>query len=102
MGVYQWLLRQNGFTVSDTGYFVYANASSDKEAFDGKLEFEVTLVPATGTTDWIDDILPKIQSCLDADEIPPVGAKCEYCPYREAAGKKLQALHRTAAKTAKA
>jgi len=24
--VYQWLLRQNGFTVSDTGYFVYTNA----------------------------------------------------------------------------
>src|SRR6266850_408787 len=25
--VYQWLLRQNGFQVSDTGYFVYTNAS---------------------------------------------------------------------------
>ena len=24
---YQWLLRQNGFTVSDTGYWVYENAS---------------------------------------------------------------------------
>lgn len=26
MEVYQWLLRKNGFEVSDTGYFVYANA----------------------------------------------------------------------------
>ncbi|MBU6323221.1 MAG: PD-(D/E)XK nuclease family protein [Patescibacteria group bacterium] len=98
MGVYQWLLRQNGFPVSDTGYFVYANASSDKEAFDGKLEFEVTVVPCTGTTDWIDEVLPQIQACLDADAVPPSGGACEFCPYREAAGKKLLALHRASAK----
>ncbi|MDP3646204.1 MAG: PD-(D/E)XK nuclease family protein, partial [bacterium] len=45
MEVYQWLFRRNGFKVSDTGYFVYANAGRDKKAFDGVLEFEVTLVP---------------------------------------------------------
>ena len=27
MEVYQWLFRRNGFKVSDTGYFVYANAT---------------------------------------------------------------------------
>ena len=94
MGVYQWLLRKNGFTVSDTGYFVYANAKADKEAFDGQLEFEVTVVPCDGSTDWIDEALPKIQTCLAGDEIPPSGERCEYCPYRNAAGKKLLALHR--------
>lgn len=94
MGVYQWLLRNNGFEVSSTGYFVYANASADKEAFDGQLEFEVTLVPCEGDTSWIDEILPKIKETLDSDAIPPSGKSCEYCPYREAAGKKLLALHR--------
>ncbi len=98
MGVYQWLLRNNGFTVSDTGYFVYANASSDKEAFDGQLEFEVTVVPSTGKSDWIDDILPKIKEVLDAGILPPSGKDCEYCPYREAAGKKLQAVHKATKK----
>jgi hypothetical protein len=98
MGVYQWLLRKNGFKVSSTGYFVYANASSDAKAFDAKLEFEVTVVPCEGDTDWIDDILPKIKATLDADAIPPTGEACEYCPYREAAGKKLQALYKVAAK----
>jgi hypothetical protein len=93
IGVYQWLLKQNGFTVSPIGYFVYANASSDKAAFDGILEFEVTLVPCEGDTGWIDALLPKIRACLDADTIPPVGERCEFCPYREAAGKKLQAVH---------
>src|SRR3989344_3709722 len=51
--IYQWLFRQNGFKVSDTAYFVYANASKDAEAFDGKLEFEVTLVPYTGDASWV-------------------------------------------------
>ena len=93
MGVYQWLLRKNGFDVSSTGYFLYANASSDKEAFDAQLEFELTLVPCEGDTTWIDDILPKIKKTLDTDAVPASGASCEFCPYREAAGKKLQAIH---------
>ncbi len=95
IGVYQWLLRQNGFTVSDTGYFVYANARSDKEAFDAQLEFEVTLVPCTGSADWIEEVLPRIKACLESDAIPESGKKCEYCPYRTAAGKKLLALHQS-------
>lgn len=98
MGVYQWLLRNNGFAVSTTGYFVYANASADKAAFDGKLEFEVTVVPCEGDTEWIDEILPKIKSALDSDALPPVGIGCEFCAYREAAGKKLLAMHRASKK----
>lgn len=98
MGVYQWLLRNNGFDVSPRGYFVYANASSDEDAFDGKLEFEVTVVPCDGETEWIDDILPKIKETLESNTIPPTGKACEFCPYREAAGKKLLALHRAGKK----
>lgn len=98
MGVYQWLLEKNGFKVSPKGYFVYANASSDGKAFDGKLEFEVTVVPCEGDTGWIDDILPKIKETLDAEAVPPTGKACEFCPYREAAGKKLLALHKRATK----
>lgn len=94
MGVYQWLLRKNGFDVSPTGYFVYANAKTDKKAFDGELEFEVTVVPCEGETGWIDEILPKIKTALDSEEIPAPGKTCDYCVYREAAGKKLLALHR--------
>lgn len=99
MGVYQWLLRKNGFTVADIGYFVYANAASDSAAFDGKLEFEVTLVPCEGKTDWIDQLLPKIKACLESDTIPETGSACEFCPYREAAGKALQKMHQAAQTT---
>ena len=44
MEVYQWLLRHNDLKVSDTGYFVYANGKRDREAFDGKLEFDIKLI----------------------------------------------------------
>ncbi len=92
IGVYQWLLKNNGFEVSPMGYFVYANASSDKAAFDAQLEFDVTIVPCEGETDWVDEILPRVKQCLDAEKLPEVGERCEFCPYREAAGKKLQEL----------
>ena len=94
MEVYQWLLRQSGFRVSDTGYFVYANASKDREAFDGKLEFEVTLVPYTGDDGWVEETLSRIKETLDSNRLPPIGESCDYCAYRETVGKKLQAIHK--------
>jgi len=92
MGVYQWLLQRNGFDVAERGYFVYANASAEEAAFDGKLEFEVTVVPCEGENDWIEPTLVAIKTCLDADVIPAIGDACEFCVYREAAGRKLQAF----------
>ncbi|HVV39208.1 MAG TPA: PD-(D/E)XK nuclease family protein [Candidatus Paceibacterota bacterium] len=89
MEIYQWLLRQKGFKVSDTGYFVYANASKDKEAFDGKLEFDITLIAYTGKTDWVEPTLTKLKECLDSDQIPAASDDCDYCRYRQAAGKAL-------------
>lgn len=92
MGVYQWLLRQNGFTVSDTGYFVYANATKDHDGFFDTLHFDTTLVPCVGDTSWIPKTLTAIKATLDADMYPESGNSCEYCPYREACGKKLIAI----------
>jgi CRISPR/Cas system-associated exonuclease Cas4 (RecB family) len=87
--VYQWLLRRNGFKVSDTGYWFYANASKDREAFDGRLDFELTLVPYKGNDNWVEPTLFKIKECLESDALPAAGADCDYCRYREAAGKAL-------------
>lgn len=90
MEIYQWLLRQKGFAVSNTGYFVYANATKDREAFDGKLDFEVTLIPYEGNDAWVEGALVEAKACLDSATIPPVGSECDYCVYREAAGKALK------------
>lgn len=84
MEFYQWLLRQNGFTVSDTGYFVYCNGKRDREAFDGKLEFDVKILPYTGSADWIEPTLVAIKRCLMSEEIPDLGVACDFCAYRDA------------------
>lgn len=81
MEVYQWLMRQNGFNVSDTGYFVYANGKRDREAFDGKLEFDVKLIPYTGSDKWVEKTLLDMKKCLDSEEIPKPSPNCEYCSY---------------------
>lgn len=81
MEVYQWLLRRNDFNVSDTGYFVYANGKRDREAFDGKLEFDVKLIPYTGKDNWVEKTLHEMKACLDQDEVPRPAPNCEYCNY---------------------
>jgi len=101
LGVYRWLLEQNGFSVQEMGYLVYANASKDEDAFDDRLTFETTLVECPTETGWIKETLAKIQKCLEGDEIPPAGEYCEHCPYREAVGKKLLAIHQENKKKAK-
>ena len=93
LGVYRWLLEQQGFAVAEKGYLVYANADKDLDAFDNKLIFETTVVEVEAVTEWIEASLTAIKECLEADVIPPIGRQCEHCPYREAAGKKLLALH---------
>lgn len=88
--VYQWLFRRNDFNVSDTGYFVYANADADKAAFDGKLEFDIKLLPYIGDDSWVEPTLFEIKQCLDDPRVPKASAECDHCRYREAAGKVLQ------------
>ncbi len=80
MEIYQWLLRQNGLKVSDTGYWVYCNADKDRKAFDGRLEFELTLLSYKGSDKWVEPTLAKIKQTLEAD-MPKEAADCEHCAY---------------------
>jgi len=83
MEIYQWLFRQNGFKVSNTGYFVYCNGKTDVKAFDGKLEFDVTLIPYQGNDSWIEKTIFNLHKCLNSDEIPKADPDCDYCSYIE-------------------
>ncbi len=85
MEVYQWLLRQNQFQVLNTGYFVYVNGKTDRAAFDGKLEFDVTVIPYQGDDSWIEERLLAAKECLTKEELPESDPFCEYCSYRKAA-----------------
>ena len=81
MEVYQWLFKMNGFPVSNIGYFVYVNGKADKEAFDGKLEFEPKLIPYEGNDAWIEPALMMAKDCLDALDLPQSDPECECCGY---------------------
>lgn len=85
MEIYQWLFRQNGFKVSDTGYFVYCNGKRDKEAFDASLEFDIKLIPYEGSDSWVEGVIVKAKQCLDGD-IPKAYEGCDFCNYKQAAG----------------
>ena len=87
MEVYQWLFRKNGFTVCETGYFLYCNGLTDRETFDQRLDFDVTIIPYKGSGAWIDKAIQDIHACLSSDKIPQQGPDCVYCQYREAVDK---------------
>lgn len=87
--VYQWLLRRNGFQVSDTGYFVYTNARFDLDGFNDRVEFKTKLIPYTGSDSWVEPVLEKMKACMDSETMPPVGESimggpCEFCSYARA------------------
>jgi len=82
---YQWLLRAKNFAVNDVAYFVFANADKDKKAFDGKLEFDVTIIPHQGSDKWVEPTLAEMKNCLESDVVPPLNPDCEHCQYIEKA-----------------
>ncbi|MBI2100449.1 MAG: PD-(D/E)XK nuclease family protein [Candidatus Vogelbacteria bacterium] len=92
MEVYQWLLSKNDFKVSPIGYFVYVNGRRDAAAFDGRLEFEVSILPCEGDPRWIPKALDEMKQTLLAPAPPQSSADCDFCLYRQAAGLALSAV----------
>ncbi len=85
MEVYQWLLRANGLTVSDTAYFVYANGRLDLDGFFNKVEFTTKIIPYIGSDKWVEPTIIKMKECLEGD-MPEIGqaamgGDCNYCTY---------------------
>jgi CRISPR/Cas system-associated exonuclease Cas4 (RecB family) len=88
MEVYQWLLRQNGFTVSDTGYFVYTNGRLDLDGFFDRVEFRTKIIPYTGDDAWVGPTLKKMKQCMEGDMpgmgTAAMGGPCDFCSYARA------------------
>ena len=81
MEFYQYLLRKNGFKVSNIGYFVYANGIRNKDMFEEKLDFKMSLIPYDGSDNWVESILLDIYKLLNQDSIPKCNENCDYCQY---------------------
>ena len=94
MEIYQWIMRQNGFNVSDSGYFVYVNGDQHfedgmlKEKADGAImKFDVQLIEYKGSDSWVEETIVNLNECLKQEHCPqhsssgfgPKGDKqCEY------------------------
>lgn len=85
MEIYTWLLRKLDFSVEDRGYFLYANGRR-RERFDGKLHFDISLLPYDGATDWISPTIADLKRCLLRPQPPKAPHDCEYCGYIAAVG----------------
>ena len=84
--VYQWLLRENGLSVADEGYFVYTSGRVNADGFFDKLEFQTKLILYKGNDSWVEPTLGEIKMVLEDEVMPPVGTaamggQCEFCSY---------------------
>ena len=80
MEVYQWLLIQNGYKVSKTGYFLFAKVNKDNGFAEGKLSFDLTLEPLEGDSSWIEDAIVDARKVIDGS-LPGVKPECIYCQF---------------------
>jgi hypothetical protein len=81
MEFYQWLLRKNGFQVSDTGYWLYATARNNSDDFNQTLVFDSRLIAHVGDTSWIDGKILEIKDCLNSRDLPGESSDCDFCNY---------------------
>lgn len=99
IGFYQYLLQNNGFEVSNKGYFVYCNALKrppDTIEFNNLLKFDVKVIEYESNLDWIEETLEKVNECLNNND-PQSSSQCKYCQYVENRNKayyKIKASHK--------
>jgi len=79
--VYQWLLRQRGFKVSDKAYFVYTNGRQDLPEFANKLIFVTKLILHSCDSRWVEPALHKAAHLLRQTKIPASSKNCKHCIY---------------------
>ena len=82
--IYQWLLRQNGFKVSERAYWVYANGDVSRPAFGKSLNFRMTVIPYDGKDDWVEGHIMAAKECLMRDTAPDAAEDCEWCEFAAA------------------
>jgi hypothetical protein len=85
VAIYQWLLRRNGFKVSNRAYFVYVNGIKDAAEFGNRLEFRSHIIPYDADDSWIMPALRQVAEVLASEKAPEPGKDCGYCEYRRKA-----------------
>jgi hypothetical protein len=81
MDVYQFLVRRQGFRVSNRGWFVYVNGDGRAAEWGEKLCFTTTLVPYDGDDAWVLDVFRRAVATVGQAEVPVAAESCEFCAY---------------------
>ncbi len=86
MEIYQWLLRQNGFDVSNVGYFVFARVNKADGFGNGNaaLAFDLIIEPLEGDDSWVEETIVNAKKALVSAKMPAAGKDCKFCTYRDA------------------
>lgn len=79
--VYQFLVRRQGFEVSDRGWFVYVNGNSRAAEWGETLHFRASLVPYEGNDAWVLDAFRRAVATIGQQDVPLPGADCAFCGY---------------------
>jgi hypothetical protein len=81
MSLYAWLFKMNGFAVADTGYFVYCNGLTSRDAFNQRLEFDISILPYVIDDAWVERAIIDAHTCLSSVTVPTSDRDCDYCAY---------------------
>jgi hypothetical protein len=81
MDIYQFLLAQQGLTVSDRAWFVYANGLKSEDGFHDVLRFRTTLLPYDGDRSWVLDAFRTAVGIVTGNAMPDPNADCEWCDF---------------------
>jgi CRISPR/Cas system-associated exonuclease Cas4 (RecB family) len=54
------------------------------------VEFKVSVLKYSGSTDWIEEALKEIKELLDGDIVPGINLECAYCSYNESVDEVLK------------
>lgn len=80
---YQWLLRQNGFKVSKTSFWLYCTGKPGADSFEGHLDFDCHLIAYEADDSWVEAELESIISDLTFVGLPEPNPDCEHCNYSD-------------------
>jgi len=79
--MYQWLLRKNGFKVSNEAYLLYFNGKKNEKFFKNILQFDTHLIKLECSTHWVEQAILDTVDLLRNTIFPKPSSKCEFCNY---------------------
>jgi hypothetical protein len=79
--IYQFLVEQQGFEVSDRAWFVYANGLADADSFEDVLRFQTVLLPHDGRRGWVLAAFRSAVALVEEGMVPPPGEECDHCRF---------------------